>query len=352
MEGFHLPSIFNERIKLGIKQKDYEAFGELFKAYNIPIYPCQDEIIKYYNKENSDFVLNDSIKNGGFGTVSKLTHKGFGFPVAVKQIAYSSQDLDMGITIRDEILTLKQLNHKNIVKCFGHYEDNKNFFIFLEYHEKSIKDRYEEKSFTETECMPIVKKLLKALKYLHSGNKIDNIIHRDLKGANILLNNKNKPILIDFGLSHKYSKVQNSKFLSRDVGTEGWQAPELLKVESECGSAVDIWGVGCVIIEMLKRGSPHGNQKADYNKPPPYPENISVNLKKFLDRCLQIIPSERATIDELLNHTWITNKDEDCNDNIYKNKDCNDIHKGEDCNDKIHKDEDYNNIYTYPKQRI
>ncbi|EGC33363.1 hypothetical protein DICPUDRAFT_9742, partial [Dictyostelium purpureum] len=203
--------------------------------------------------------------------------------------------------INKEILILENLKHKNIVKCFGHYENDRYYYIFLEYHEKSIADWYKEKSLTEDQCIPIVKKLLKALKYLH----LKKIIHRDLKGANILLNNKNKPIIIDFGLSHKYSKVQNSKFPSRGIGTEGWQAPELLKVESECRSAVDIWGVGCVIIEMLKGGNPHGDQESDYSKPPPYPENISVNLKKFLDRCLRINPSERATIGELLNHAWI-----------------------------------------------
>ncbi|EGC33364.1 hypothetical protein DICPUDRAFT_154592 [Dictyostelium purpureum] len=305
MEGVQLPSIFNKRINLGIHQEDYEAFGELFKTYNIPIYPSQDEIKNHYLNLSSDYELKDSLKQGSFGVVSKLEHIGFGFLVAVKQIEYRE---DMDKTINEEIAILENLKHKNIVKCFGHHK-NKNYFIFLEYHEKSIADRYrDEKPFTETECIAIVKRLLKALKYLHSKG----IIHRDLKGANILLNNKNKPIIIDFGLSYKLP-TQGSQFPSRGIGTKGWQAPELLRYESKCGKPVDIWGLGCVIIEMLKKKNPHGNQESDYNKPPPYPENIKmgVNLKNFLDRCLQINPSERATIDELLNHAWITNKDGD-----------------------------------------
>ena len=158
-------------------------------------------------------------------------------------------------------------------------------------------------------------KVLLGLEYLHS----QGVIHRDIKGANILAAKEGLVKLADFGVAVKLN--ENEKINSA-VGTPNWSkhfsfihllvAPEVITNSSCVTSACDIWSLGCTILELLTGQPPyyHLNQvtamlKIANEGLPPLPENFSPELKDFLGHCFDKEPSKRHTAIELLSHPWI-----------------------------------------------
>ena len=140
-----------------------------------------------------------------------------------------------------------------------------------------------------------------------------NVIHRDIKSDNILLNKHGMVKLTDFGYSGKLSSTSAKR--ATMVGTAYWMSPEIIK-RKHYGSKVDVWSTGIMLIEMLEGEPPYLDEeplKALYliatNGTPKLknPESISNACKDFISKCLQVDAENRASVEELLVHPFVQN---------------------------------------------
>jgi len=136
------------------------------------------------------------------------------------------------------------------------------------------------------------------------------VVHRDIKGANILLKKNGDVKLADFGISSKLSDLQKKKN-AEVVGTPYWMAPEVIRGEG-VQTVSDIWSLGCTIVELLTGKPPYYNlnqMQAMYHMAsdanPPIPQGISASLKDFLNQCFLKDPNLRVPAKQLVQHPWI-----------------------------------------------
>lgn len=200
------------------------------------------------------------IGKGSFGRVYLAFNVGTGEVIAVKQVEIpkTASDLlnehqhDMVESLYGEIMMLRDLDHENIVQYlgYGHDETEGMIHIFLEYVSGgSVASRLAlQGAFDEPLTTYFTRQICSGLAYLHARN----ILHRDIKAANILVEVDGVCKISDFGLSKKndYDEVydQNSRMSLR--GSIYWMAPEVVKNEPY-SAKVDIWSLGCTVLEML-----------------------------------------------------------------------------------------------------
>jgi cyclin-dependent kinase 12/13 len=187
--------------------------------------------------------------------------------VALKKILMDNEKEGFPITAIREIMILKRLNHENIIKLIEIVtskpsEKNKqrgNVYLVFEYMEHDLTGLIDNKiSFTVSQIKCILHQLLTGVQYMHSNN----IIHRDIKGANILINNKGQVKIADFGLARIHNPNPNiNKQYTNRVVTLWYRSPELLLGSTDYGPSVDIWSVGCLFSELLTGVAPFKGSK-------------------------------------------------------------------------------------------
>ncbi|CAN0183056.1 unnamed protein product [Ectocarpus sp. 8 AP-2014] len=160
----------------------------------------------------------------------------------------------------------------------------------------------------ERQTAVVTKKVLCGLAYLHSNN----ITHRDIKGANVLLSKKGAVKLADFGTS---KPMDQDSVVSGLKGTPNWMAPEVIKNHLLPGGwlQADVWSVGCTVVEMLTGKMPWPNMpnplcamfKIVSGDKPPVNRNISREASSFMAACLSTKPPERYTVEQLMGHPFV-----------------------------------------------
>ncbi|KDP42496.1 hypothetical protein JCGZ_00293 [Jatropha curcas] len=143
----------------------------------------------------------------------------------------------------------------------------------------------------------------KGLKYLHDHN----VIHRDIKCANILVDANGRVKLADFGVAKVIESTIRSSW-----GTPWWMAPEVINSRIGYGIKADIWSLGCTVLEMLTRRRPYPNleyQQAMFSiakgELPHIPDSLTPNSRYFILQCLQVDPKLRPTAAQLLDHPFL-----------------------------------------------
>ncbi|KUJ11995.1 cell division control protein-like protein 15 [Mollisia scopiformis] len=254
-----------------------------------------------------DYRLGECLGKGAFGSVYKAFNWGTGEAVAVKQIKLGDLPKSELRNIEAEIDLLKNLNHDNIVKYLGFVKSSDCLNIILEYCENgslhSICKSYGK--FPENLVGVYMGQILLGLQYLHD----QGVIHRDIKGANILTTKDGKVKLADFGVST--STLSGADKEAQVVGTPYWMAPEIIQL-SGATPASDIWSLGCTVIELLE-GRPPYHKLAPMpalfaivnDDHPPLPEGVSPAARDFLMQCFQKDPNLRVSARKLLKHAWI-----------------------------------------------
>ena len=257
--------------------------------------------------ELRDYSLGDCLGKGAFGSVYRALNLGTGETVAVKQIRLADLAKSELRVITLEIDLLKNLDHPNIVKYHGSVQSQQALNIVLEYCENgslhSIAKNFGK--FPENLVSLYMAQVLHGLLYLHE----QGVIHRDIKGANILTTKQGLVKLADFGVATRTTTLHDSSV----VGTPYWMAPEVIEL-SGATTASDIWSLGCTVIELLDGKPPyhklqpmHALFRIVNDDHPPLPEGASPIVRDFLMQCFQKDHNLRVSARKLLKHPWIAN---------------------------------------------
>ncbi|GJJ74585.1 transgelin [Entomortierella parvispora] len=247
------------------------------------------------------------IGRGQFGAVYKAMNMVTGQMVAVKRIKIDGlKDAEMDLLMQ-EVDLLKSLEHPSIVKYEGFIKTDGHLNIILEFVENGslLTTLKSFGTFPEKLVVAYVVKILEGLVYLHGKE----VVHCDLKAANILTTKNGNVKLSDFGVSLNL-KVKESDF-GAVAGTPNWMAPEVIELKG-ASPASDIWSLGCTIIEMLTGRPPYAELLAMTtlfriveDERPPLPNNLSVDLLDFLCQCFQKDPTLRPSAGALGRHVWV-----------------------------------------------
>ncbi|SLM40936.1 cell division control protein 15 cdc15 [Lasallia pustulata] len=257
--------------------------------------------------ELKDYKIGDCLGKGAFGSVYRALNMGTGETVAVKQVKLADLPKSEIRVITLEIDLLKNLDHPNIVKYRGFVKSAESLNIILEYCENgslhSISKNFGK--FPENLVGLYMSQVLHGLLYLHE----QGVIHRDIKGANILTTKQGLVKLADFGVATRTTTLHESSV----VGTPYWMAPEVIEL-SGATTASDIWSLGCTVIELLDGKPPyhklqpmHALFRIVNDDHPPLPEGASPVVRDFLMQCFQKDPNLRVSARKLLKHPWIVN---------------------------------------------
>ena len=262
----------------------------------------------------------EDIGKGGFGTVYRGLNVIKGTTVAIKSVPLLDISKEESVDIENEILLMKNLEHDNICKYIGSIRNEEYLLIILEFIENGAITELISKfnnQLPESLCQVYITQVLQGLVYLHD----QGVIHRDIKGANILTTKEGTVKLADFGVATNFSA--GGIDMNEVVGTPYWMAPEIIEMKSEHNTACDVWSVGCTVIELLTGKPPYfdlGQMQAMFrivqDEHPPLPDNISPDLEDFLLECFKKDPAERITAKKLLKHPWLGDLNDQKNEKL------------------------------------
>ncbi|KXX77032.1 MAP kinase kinase kinase wis4 [Madurella mycetomatis] len=264
------------------------------------------------------------VGGGTFGNVYAAMNLDTGQLMAVKEIRLQDPKLIPNIAgqIRDEMRVLETVDHPNVVSYYGIEVHRDRVYMFMEFCSGGSLANLLEHGRIEDEqvIMVYALQLLEGLAYLHELK----IAHRDIKPENILLDHNGIIKYVDFGAAKLIARqgrtlvqdITSTKPNKSMTGTPMYMSPEVIKGENPGHfGAVDIWSLGCVILEMATGRRPWANLDNEwaimYNiaqgNPPqlPSPDQLSPQGIDFLKRCFARDSKKRDTAVELLQHEWI-----------------------------------------------
>ncbi|KAL0218500.1 hypothetical protein P9112_004153 [Eukaryota sp. TZLM1-RC] len=258
-----------------------------------------------------NWVSGELLGRGAFGSVYLGLDSDTGILMAVKEFPTSDKSQAELEEIQQEINLMRDFSHENIVRYYGCKRSRGLLHVFMEYVPGgSIASLLRKFShFSADVVKHYTRQILEGVSYLHSHS----IIHRDLKGANLLIDNNGVVKVADFGASRKLQGYHTALNECRSLkGTPFWMAPEVIE-QAAYGRAADIWSIGCCVIEMLSGRPPWSEfppvtalfHIARSTQPPKFPKNISSEAKDFLIQCFHRDPKLRPSANQLLLHPFV-----------------------------------------------
>lgn len=290
----------------------------------------------------SHYKLGKEIGRGGFGVVFEALDQRSGRTTAVKRIPLHGLASTELVTVKSEISLLQKLVHPNIVRYVDSVTTREHLYIILEWIESGSLAQVLKRfgPLSEHLSATLISQALAGLVYLHE----QGVIHRDIKGGNLLIDKNGVVKLTDFGVAslgersrgstggtlglpggkagkqavgsgREAGKAGKHRDASPDVaGSPYWMAPEVIELAGAV-PASDIWSLGATVLELVTGKPPYFDLSPlsamfhiVQDEGPPIPgDTISPVLRDFLGRCFRKQPELRSTAAELLTHPWITN---------------------------------------------
>ncbi|ORZ28102.1 kinase-like domain-containing protein [Lobosporangium transversale] len=306
----------------------------------------------------NEYILGDELGSGGFGFVVSATRKSDRKEVAVKFIFRDkvpvhgwTKDPELGV-IPMEIYVLRNVEHANIIGYLNAFQDQKFFYLIMELHgtpwsasnpllskhntttsssssinlghlgsenepfmeppkasllvRRTSCDLFEciehHSKFSEGQARMIFKQIVECVEYLNSRG----ICHRDIKDENIVIDNDFRVKLIDFGSAVIIPRPQG-KLFDRFYGTINYASPEILKGEKYRAEAAEIWALGILLYTILYGEVPFNDPVQAISGPFITPRvRSSPDCIHLLNWMLTKNPERRATIENIVNHPWLS----------------------------------------------
>ncbi|KAM0913256.1 hypothetical protein ACQ4PT_012274 [Festuca glaucescens] len=260
-----------------------------------------------FRRTITSWIKGGHIGSGSFGSVYEaISDDGFFF--AVKEVSLVDQGINAKqriVQLEHEVSLLSRLEHDNIVQYYGTDKEDGKFYIFLELvTQGSLAALYQKYCLQDSQVSAYTRQILNGLNYLHQRN----VLHRDIKCANLLVDANGLVKLADFGLAKEMSILSQAR---SSKGTVYWMAPEVAKAKPH-GPPADIWSLGCTVLEMLTGKVPypdmewtHALLKIGRGIPPKIPNTLSEDARDFIVRCVQSNPKDRPSAAELLGHPFV-----------------------------------------------
>ena len=329
------------------------------EKYQLRTIPCKE-----YNYNQEIFYLpirykpGDLIGSGAYGAVINAFDNKTNTNIAIKKLKSITDAVDLKRVLR-EVMIMKYCQHENIITLYDvifHINKNRqlkkigDIYLVMEKMDSDLqKIIFSKQELSDDHYQFILYQILRAIYYLHSAN----IIHRDFKPSNVLINEDCTIKLCDFGMSRNLK--ENDLTLTEYVVTRYYRAPEIMLSSHHYCKKIDVWSVGCSFAELLTKkflfpgenyiaqikliiealGSPSEEdlnfisnesakkyvrdlgkiKKKPIEKIVNYPYPLALDL---LDKMLVFNPEKRISIEDALNHPYLKNIREGIEDPVYK----------------------------------
>ena len=273
--------------------------------------PIPENVLRGLESEPkiSDFILLKELGAGSFGRVLLVQHKITQAKYAIKAIdKRNTANIQEKPYFRREIEIMYRVHHPNVVKLFGHFEDNNYCYFIMEYiaggNIYSLVPK--SRSISTQQKASIMKDVISAVYFLHHMNP--KIVHRDIKPENVLLDKGTVAKLTDFGWSNY---MQGDMKRTTVCGTPVYLAPEIINNQGH-DEHVDIWCIGVLLFELMAGFSPwQGDdvQTIRYNISRlkiRWPRDMDRDAMDLISKILKYNPEERLTLRQMLAHPFFT----------------------------------------------
>ncbi|KAG7449170.1 Pkinase-domain-containing protein [Guyanagaster necrorhizus] len=202
------------------------------------------------SSRDGSYTIVSQVGEGTFGKVYKAQNIQTGVHVALKRIRMESEKDGFPVTAMREIKLLQSLRHANVVRLYEILVSSGAVYMVFEYMDHDLTGILSQSqfSFSDAHLKSLCHQMLAGLSYLHHKG----VIHRDIKGSNILINNRGELKLGDFGLARFYQKRRRTDYTNRVI-TLWYRPPELLFGATVYGPEVDMWSAGCIMLELFTK---------------------------------------------------------------------------------------------------
>ena len=287
--------------------------------------PISDSVSKGLENEAkiTDFEILKELGSGHFGNVYLVRHKETKAEYAIKAIDKRNKtNLEEKPYFKREVEVIYKIHHPNIVKFYGHFEDNNYCYFIMEYISKgnihNLLPTDKKKRLSTKVCASIIKDVICAIYFLH--NMEPPIIHGDIKPENVLLSEGLVAKLADFGWNNFIQEEEDTRttvcgsptipFNLTSKFSQIYLAPEILE-EKGHNEAVDIWYIGVLLFELVTANVPFQGEDDTLKENIlkiniTWPKDINADAKDLIMKILKLDPKQRLPLEDMIKHPFIT----------------------------------------------